>query len=116
MSLSTAGANGFKAFSRSTPQLYRDCLRLVKHIAGRSQKGENIRRVLRHEFRKNATLDDPAKVEQLKSNAVRGLANYLMIESASKDARLGKQANIFAEKEIKEANEALNPNTSHTNK
>eukprot|EP01031_Cornospumella_fuschlensis_P029848 gene29848-36038_t len=116
MSLSTAGANGFKAFSRSTPQLYRDCLRLVKHIAGRSQKGENIRRVLRHEFRKNATLEDPAKVEQLKSNAVRGLANYLMIESASKDARLGKQANIFAEKEIKEANEALNPNTSHTNK
>lgn len=112
MSLSTAGPGGLKAFSRSASQLYRDCLRLVRHIAGASAKGQNIRKVLGAEFRKNAHVTDPAKVESLKSNAVRGLANYLMIESSSKDPRLQKFANTYAQKEIKEANETLREEAS----
>eukprot|EP01039_Chlorochromonas_danica_P004203 gene4203-4617_t len=107
MSLSTATSNGLKAFSRSTPQLYRDCLRLVRHIGGRSAKGDNIRRVVRMEFRKNAKIEDPVKLEALKSSAVRALANYLMIESTAKDARFKARAQSYAEKQIKEAEEVL---------
>lgn len=95
----SAASSGAKTISRTTPQLYRDCLRLVQHIAGKSKKGDNIRQIVRKEFQKNAGLTDPARIEQLKSNAVRGLANYLMIESTSKDAKLQKFANTFASKE-----------------
>jgi hypothetical protein len=112
MSLSTATASGFKSFTRTSPQLYRDCLRLVNHIAGRSAKGEKLRKILHSEFRKNANVEDPIKVESLKSNAVRGLANYLMITSTAKDPKLQQFANSYAEKEIKEANASLEQSRS----
>jgi hypothetical protein len=72
---------------------------LVQHIAGKSKKGDNIRSIVRKEFQKNAGVTDPVVIDQLKSNAIRGLANYLMIESTSKDAKLQKFANSFASKE-----------------
>jgi hypothetical protein len=82
--------------SRTTPQLYRDCLRLVEHIAGRSKKGQALKSLIRTEFRKNLQLTDLVVVENLKSNAIRGLANYLMMESANKDQRLKSVAAEFA--------------------
>jgi hypothetical protein len=82
--------------SRTTPQLYRDCLRLVEHIAGRSKKGQALKGLIRNEFQKNLQLSDPVVVETLKSNAIRGLANYLMMESANKDPRLKTVATEFA--------------------
>lgn len=106
MSFAAAGSAGAKTISRTTPQLYRDCLRLVQHIAGKSKKGENIRQIVRREFQKNAELTDPVKIDQLKSNAVRGLANYLMIESTSKDAKFQKFANNFASKEASDLKNA----------
>ncbi len=39
---------------RTSTQLYRDCLRLVAHVAGRSKKGDALRAIVRGEFRKNA--------------------------------------------------------------
>ena len=84
--------------SRTTPQLYRDCLRLVQHIAGKSKKGQNLRSIVRAEFRKNMKQTDPAIIDNLKSNAIRGLANYLMIESTGKDKRLQTLADNYATK------------------
>lgn len=84
---------------RSSPQLYRDCLRLIKHIAGKSKKGVLLQTTVKGEFRKNASVTDPVQVEALKSNAVRGLANYLMIESTAKDSRLQKFSSSYVQKE-----------------
>lgn len=91
--------SGLKAMVRSSPQLYRDCLRLIKHIAGKSKKGIILQKIVRTEFIKNAAVEDPVKIESLKSNAVRGLANYLMIESTAKDSRLQKFSNDYVQKE-----------------
>jgi hypothetical protein len=92
-------SGNLKAIVRSSPQLYRDCLRLIKHIAGRSKKGFSLQAIVRSEFVKHAKEIDDVKIEQLKSNAVRGLANYLMIESASKDTRLQKFSSTYVQKE-----------------
>ena len=84
--------------TRSTAELYRDCLRLVNHIAGLSAKGASLRRIVQAEFRKNAHVKDE-KVEQLRGNAVRALSNYLVLESMSKDDALNKVAKNFSQKE-----------------
>ena len=87
-------------FTKTTPQIYRDCLRLVKHISGKSKKSEAITRIVRNEFKKNAKLEDEDVIEKLKSNAVRGLSNYLMMESAAKDTRFQKQSKDFIKREL----------------
>jgi hypothetical protein len=92
-------SGNLKSIVRSSPQLYRDCLRLIKHIAGRSKKGFSLQAIVRSEFIKHSKETDDIKIEQLKSNAVRGLANYLMIESASKDTRLQKFSSTYVQKE-----------------
>lgn len=85
--------------TRTTAELYRDCLRLVNHIAGHSVKGSSLRRIVQVEFRKNAHVEDEKVVEQLRGNAVRALSNYLVLESMSKDETLNKVAKKFSEKE-----------------
>jgi len=85
--------------TRTTPQLYRDCLRLVAHIAGKSKKGQQLRRIVGSEFRKHSGEEDEEKITLLKSNAVRALANYLMIESSSKDARFKEKAAQYSDRE-----------------
>ena len=88
-----------KVLNRSTRDLYRDCLKLVKHIAGNSRKADQIRIILKKEFMKNANVKDEDQISSLKANAVRGLSNYLMIEASSKDKRFREVSNIFNEKE-----------------
>ena len=78
--------------SRTSLQLYRDCLRLVKHMAGNSAKGNHLRAVVRGEFKRNKDEEDPDKVAQLKTDAIRGLTNYLVYQASEKDDRL--KANI----------------------
>ena len=97
MSLSSSGA---KAIARTSPQLYRDCLRLIKHIAGQSKKGSMLKGIVKKEFLKNAKVEDSVVVESLKSNAIRGLANYLMMESTAKDSRLQKFSSNYVQKEV----------------
>jgi len=79
-SLSTMSGptQGFK----TTVQIYRDSLRLIKHIAGDSPKAQNIRNVVRQEFRRNANETNPETIENLKFNAVRGLSNYLVYQAS----------------------------------
>lgn len=88
-----------KVLNRSTRDLYRDCLKLVKHIAGNSRKADQIKIILRKEFMRNADIKDEDQISSLKANAVRGLSNYLMIEASRKDKRFREVSNIFNEKE-----------------
>jgi hypothetical protein len=85
--------------SRTTQQLYRDCLRLVSHVAGKSKKGDQLRLIVGKEFRKNAAVADPLAIEALKSNGVRALANYLMMESTTRDDKFKNQVAKFTSKE-----------------
>ena len=61
-----------------------------------------LRNIVKNEFLKNANIQDPIAIENLKNNAIRGLANYLMIESTSKDQRFQQHAENFVKKEASE--------------
>ncbi|CAM9422029.1 unnamed protein product [Chrysoparadoxa australica] len=73
------------AASRTSLQLYRDCLKLVSHVSGKSAKSRTIRSLLRKEFEKNRSVEDPETIEALKGAAIRGLSNYFLQESAAHD-------------------------------
>ena len=83
--------------SRTSLQLYRDCLRLVKHMAGNSAKGNHLRAVVRGEFKRNKDEEDPDKVAQLKTDAIRGLTNYLVYQASEKDDRLKTNIDTISE-------------------
>ncbi|TMW69321.1 hypothetical protein Poli38472_001477 [Pythium oligandrum] len=80
--------SGTTQITRTSIQLYRDCMRLAKHIGGTSKKGQAIKELIRREFEKGRHETDPEKIEVLKANAVRGLSNYLMMANSSKDKNL----------------------------
>ena len=90
--------------TRSVAQLYRDCLRLVNHVAGKSAKGTSLTTIVRGEFRRNANVIDPNQLDALKGNATRALSNYLMLESVSQDERLKDRSNTYIENERASAN------------
>ncbi|KAF1772503.1 hypothetical protein GQ600_18278 [Phytophthora cactorum] len=77
-------------------QLYRDCLRLAKHIGGNvrllEQEGPSHQGAGATGVQQGPQRDDPEKIEVLKAKyvafAVRGLSNYLMLANSSKDQRL----------------------------
>ena len=70
-------------------QLFRDCMRLVGHIApGNSPKGLALRAMVRTEFKKSMHEKDEAKIEVLKAGAIRALSNYMLYESGAKDEKL----------------------------
>jgi hypothetical protein len=99
MSISSAG--NMKGVVRTTSQLYRDCLRLANHISGNgSKKSRNIKSIVRAEFRRNAAIKDTLQIDLLKSNAIRGLSNYLMIESSSKDERFQKKSSEYTKQQV----------------
>lgn len=95
-------------FSKTTPQIYRDCLRLVKHISGKSKKSVAITRIVRNEFKRNSNLKDEEMIEKLKSNAIRGLSNYLMMESSAKDARFQQHSKDYIKREVESIKETRN--------
>ena len=70
-------------------QLFRDCMRLVKHIApGSSPKGVALKTMVQAEFKKSMHEKDEAKIEALKAGAIRALSNYMLYESGAKDEKL----------------------------
>mmetsp|Transcript_55974 Transcript_55974/g.65397 ORF Transcript_55974/g.65397 Transcript_55974/m.65397 type:complete len:109 (+) Transcript_55974:431-757(+) len=80
----------------NTCQLFRDCLRLIQHIApGHSPKGTALKTMLRSEFVKSSTLKSSDEIENAKNNAVRALSNYMLYESGSKDNKLKKSMDRF---------------------
>mmetsp|Transcript_10965 Transcript_10965/g.15959 ORF Transcript_10965/g.15959 Transcript_10965/m.15959 type:complete len:106 (-) Transcript_10965:96-413(-) len=83
---------------RTALQLYRDCLRLVRHIApGNSPKGIALRTTVKAEFGKHKGVKDEAQIEVLKAGAIRALSNYMLYESGAKDEKLGSAMNKFNE-------------------
>ena len=57
-----------------------------------------MQRVVHREFKNNSKETDSTRIEYLKSNAIRGLANYLMMESTAKDARFRQSTQNYANK------------------
>jgi len=85
--------------NRTSLELYRDCLRLVRHIApGESSKALALRVTVRQQFKLNAQEKNPTKLEELKSNAIRALSNYMLYQSAQKDKCLQQAMNNTNEK------------------
>ena len=81
-------------------KLFRDCLRLVRHIApGQSPKGLALRTMVRSEFGKNKDVKDETQIEVLKAGAIRALSNYMLFESGGKDKKLGGAMKKFNEDE-----------------
>eukprot|EP00461_Guttulinopsis_vulgaris_P002813 UN02814 len=48
----TAESQAQRNMNRSSTSLYRDCLRLIDYMAGRSTKGDRLRDIIRGEFEK----------------------------------------------------------------
>lgn len=85
-------------------QLYRDCLRLVNHVApGYSPKAIALRTMVQSEFRKNMELTDPIAIENAKAGAVRALANYMVFQSGAQDAHVSKAMSSFHTSSVEEA-------------
>ena len=56
---------------KSSRALFRDCLRLIKHMAGvNSPKAQNLRGIVAAQFRANAHVTDPAKLHVLQQGSV----------------------------------------------
>ena len=88
-------------------QLYRDCLRLVKHVApGQSAKSLALRQTVRTEFAKNRLETDPARIEGLKANAVRALSNYMLAMNAAKDPKVAAAMENFHGRSVQQAQTA----------
>jgi len=78
---------------KSSLALFRDCLRLVKHVAGTtSPKAASLRRIVAAQFREHAREADPARLHALKSSAERGLSNYLIFTNARTDPKVAAHA------------------------
>ena len=79
--------------SRTSLQLYRDCLRLVRHIApGSGGKGLALRTQVRTSFASNSSLTKSDDVDTAKAAAVRALANYMLYESGVQEGSGIKKA------------------------
>eukprot|EP00285_Hemiselmis_virescens_P004988 CAMPEP_0173389804 /NCGR_PEP_ID=MMETSP1356-20130122/13497_1 /TAXON_ID=77927 ORGANISM="Hemiselmis virescens, Strain PCC157" /NCGR_SAMPLE_ID=MMETSP1356 /ASSEMBLY_ACC=CAM_ASM_000847 /LENGTH=113 /DNA_ID=CAMNT_0014347055 /DNA_START=13 /DNA_END=354 /DNA_ORIENTATION=+ len=99
--MSVTHMGGEKFFNPSAKRLYKDCLRLVYHVA-EEHKGVNprqVRSIVKQQFMMNAQVTEPAKLDELKNAALRALTNYVMHLSQAKGGwqnQDGKgQDNIF---------------------
>jgi len=85
-------------------KLYRDCLRLIQHVApGASPKSMALKLTVRSEFKRNMQLRDEDAIEAAKANAVRALSNYLLATAAPKDAKLQTAAKDYHSRSVMEA-------------
>ena len=56
---------------KSSLQLFRDCMRLIRHLAGTtSQKSQQLRAIVSEQFRVNKHEADPAVIHRLKQACV----------------------------------------------
>eukprot|EP00537_Pseudo-nitzschia_pungens_P008079 CAMPEP_0172358236 /NCGR_PEP_ID=MMETSP1060-20121228/2565_1 /TAXON_ID=37318 /ORGANISM="Pseudo-nitzschia pungens, Strain cf. cingulata" /LENGTH=76 /DNA_ID=CAMNT_0013079345 /DNA_START=142 /DNA_END=372 /DNA_ORIENTATION=+ len=61
-----------------------------------------LRQTVRMQFKAHANEEDPTKIEVFKADAVRALSNYMVYQSAQKDADLQKAMNLDRHKGKKE--------------
>lgn len=88
-------------------QLYRDCLRVIKHMApgggggafsSSTPKAIALLSTLRREFRK--PYETETDILNAKQSAVRALANYVLITSAPKDAALSSAMKDYTKRSV----------------
>jgi hypothetical protein len=87
-------------------QLYRDCLRLIRHVApGRtSPKSAALRLNVRSQFDKyKDTKGDDVLIHAAKANAVRALSNYMLQQAAPKDPKVKAAMKDFHGRAVKDA-------------
>ena len=78
---------------KTSTQLYRDCLRLVRHMAGASSpKAAHLSRIVGAQFRANAGVVAPEAVHALKQAAERSLSSYLLFQRAKMDPKIAAAA------------------------
>ena len=83
---------------KTSAQLYRDCLRLVRHMAGASSpKAAHLTRIVGAQFRANAGVHDPAAVHAFKQAAERSLSSYLLFQRAKLDPKIAAAASAQAD-------------------
>lgn len=91
-------------------------MRLVNHIApGGTPKSMAMKAMVRSEFLKNKDEKDETRIEVQKAAAIRALANYMLYESGSKDAKLGKAMKQYHDSSVKSAknHQADNSQSNH---
>lgn len=95
-------------------QLYRDCLRLIQHVAPGKTSGKAIalRTTVRNEFAKHRHETDEAKIEAYKANAVRALANYLLATQAVSDPQMKPAADEYYGRSVQDAKSEKEKNLS----
>jgi hypothetical protein len=99
-------------------QLYRDCLRLIRHVApGRtSPKSAALRLNVRSQFDKYATTTDEDLIHAAKANAVRALSNYMLQQAAPKDPKVKAAMKDFHGRAVKDAKEYHKSNSVNLGK
>lgn len=95
------------ATGRSVIQLYRDCLRLVRHIAPgeQSPKAIALRTMVQKEFKQHKHETNPEQIETYKANAVRALSNYVLTQSAPKDPKVKSAMQDYHERSVPRSNQ-----------
>jgi Complex 1 protein (LYR family) len=90
---------------RTSRQLYRDCLRLIQHVApGRtSPKSVALRQTVRAQFRKHELETDGDVIELCKAKAVRALSNYLLAANAPKDPKVKAAMKDYHDRSVESA-------------
>lgn len=69
-------------------KIYRDWLRVARLVGGNSAKGDNMRLMIRSEFKKNKFLTERNEIEEKKNQAIKGLSNYMILqEKLKRDAQ-----------------------------
>jgi hypothetical protein len=96
--LSPATTSSSTAAASSTLKLYRDCLRLVHHIApggtgSTSNKHVALKRSVTVQFKQRMHETDENAIERYKADAVRALSNYLLMASINRMAAIPKLRN-----------------------
>jgi Complex 1 protein (LYR family) len=91
---------------RTARQLYRDCLRLIHHIAPgmfTNRKALALRTMVRTEFRKNQHLTDVNAIEHAKAQAVRALSNYFVLKAVPQDPKVQAAATDYHTRSVQSA-------------
>jgi len=74
------------SFNPSVKRLFKDCLRMVKHVGHEHKRMDQQQVILmvRQQFMLNAHVTNPEKLSTLKGNAMSALTNYVMHIAKSK--------------------------------
>ena len=92
------------AFQSTSLQLYRDCLRLIRHVApSGSTKNAAVKQIVKAEFSRHRDETDPDRLEALRANAIRALSNYMLATQAPNDPKVAAAAKDFHGRSVQQA-------------